>query len=95
MENLKFYNKYLSYLNWKLKEGKITKGAFSLFKISEPEYNRFLKRLENDESFNKKITNIIKSENRENNINEIIKNKKNSPNDDYKNLDDFFDEFDI
>jgi signal transduction histidine kinase len=86
---LEFYKDYITYQQWRLENGKISKGKFSLLKISEPEYLKFIKRLEEEELFNEKVVEIIRVETRDSKINEII-----SSNTD-KEMDNFFDEFDI
>jgi len=89
MTELEFYEDYITYQQWRLENGKISKGKFSLLKISEPEYLKFIKRLEEEELFNEKVVEIIRVETRDSKINEII-----SSNTD-KEMDNFFDEFDI
>jgi len=68
--------------------GQITKGKYSLFKISKSEYDKFIKRLEDDKNFNDKFFKILKSENRDKKIDGIIDS-------DFKKIDDIFDEFDL
>lgn len=92
MKNLEFYEEYLIYLDWRLEEKKINKGKYSLLKISKSEYDKFIKRLESDETFNQKIVEIIRAENREKRIVEIIEEV---PTESSEKLDDFFDEFDL
>lgn len=91
MKNLEFYEEYLIYLDWKLNENKINKGKYSLLKISKSEYDKFIKRLESDETFNEKVVELIRAESRDKKLNQIVDNKD----DDSEKLDDFFDEFDI
>ncbi len=67
------YLKYLSYIEWKLRTHKITNGQYHLFKISESEYNKFANRLENDETFLQKIIKVVKMENRDKRIEDIVK----------------------
>lgn len=93
MKNLEFYEEYLIYLDWRLNEGKINKGKYSLFKISKSEYDKFIKRLESDETFNKKIVEIIRSESRDKKIVEII--EEDTSTERSEKIDDFFDEFDL
>lgn len=98
MKDLEFYEEYLLYLNWRLNENQINKGKFSLLKISKSEYDKFIKRLETDETFNKKIVEMIRAENRDKKLEEIIEEDlfEDSKNmDSSQKLDDFFSEFDI
>jgi hypothetical protein len=88
MKKSEFYEEYLVYLDWRLNEGQITRGKYSLFKISKNEYDKFIKRLENDGNFNDKFIKILKSENRDKKIDDIIDS-------DFKKIDDIFDEFDL
>lgn len=86
MKKLDFYEEYIFYLDWRLSEGQITSGKYSLFKISKSEYDRFIKRLETDELFNEKVINILKSEKRNKKIEKVIDS-------DFKDIDDIFDQF--
>lgn len=98
MKDLEFYEEYLLYLNWRLNENQINKGKFSLLKISKSEYDKFIKRLETDETFNKKIVEMIRAENRDKKLEEIIEEElfDDSKNmDSSEKLDDFFSEFDL
>jgi hypothetical protein len=88
MKELEFYEEYIIYLDWRLNECQITKGKYSLFKISKSEYDKFIKRLENDKNFNDKFIKILKSENRDKKIDDIIDS-------DFKKIDDIFDEFNL
>lgn len=88
MRELDFYEEYMIYLNWRLNENQISKGKHSLFKISKSEYDRFLKRLETDESFNDKFLKLLKSEIRNEKIDNIIEPNSNK-------IDDIFDELDF
>lgn len=96
MKDLEFYEEYLQYLNWRLDEKQINKGKFSLLKISKSEYDKFIKRLEIDETFNKKIVEMIRAENRDKKLEDIIeKNDESIIEDSSEKLDDFFSEFDL
>lgn len=101
MKQLEFYEEYILYLNWRLNENYINKGKFSLLKISKSEYDKFIKRLETDETFNKKIVEMIRAENRDKKLEEIIEEEilfdddKIDDQDSSQKLDDFFSEFDI
>ena len=72
MKNDLEYPYYLTYLNGRLLEGKITKGSFSLLKMSSSSYDDFKYRFENDELFNKKVIEMHKSENRDKKIDDIF-----------------------
>jgi len=95
MKDLEFYEEYLQYLNWRLDEKQINKGKFSLLKISKSEYDKFIKRLEIDETFNKKIVEMIRAENRDKKLEDIIENDESIIEDGSEKLDDFFSEFDL
>lgn len=96
MKDLEFYEEYLQYLNWRLYEKQINKGKHSLLKISKSEYDKFIKRLEMDETFNKKIVEMIRAENRDKKLEDIIeKNDESIIEDGSEKLDDFFSEFDL
>ena len=99
MKDLEFYEEYLLYLNWRLNENQINKGKFSLLKISKSEYDNFIKRLEIDETFNKKIVEMVRAENRDKKLEEIIEEEilfdDNLSEDSSQKLDDFFSEFDL
>ena len=86
MKELEFYPEYIEYLNWRLETKQISKGKFSLLKISKSEYDKFINKLETNENFNKKIISIITSEKRDKVITGIISDNE---------IDDFFDDFDI
>jgi hypothetical protein len=97
MKDLEFYEDFLLYLNWRLSENKINKGKFSLLKISKSEYDNFIKRLETDETFNKKIVEMVRAKNRDKKIEDIIEEEIlfDENDDSSQKLDDFFSEFDI
>lgn len=88
MKELDFYEEYIYYLDWRLNEGQITRGKYSLFKISKSEYDKFINRLETDENFNEKFINILKSEKRNEKIEKVIDSG-------FKDIDDIFDQFDL
>lgn len=96
MKDLEFYEEYLQYLNWRLDEKQINRGKYSLLRISKSEYDKFIKRLEIDETFNKKIVEMIRAENRDKKLEDIIeKNDESIIEDGSEKLDDFFSEFDL
>ena len=76
MKDLEFYEEYLQYLNWRLYEKQINRGKYSLLRISKSEYDKFIKRLEIDETFNKKIVEMIRAENRDKKLENIIEKKR-------------------
>jgi hypothetical protein len=66
------YSYYLTYLNSRLLEGKITKGSLSLLKISSSSYEDFKYRYQNDELFQKRVIEMHRSENRDKKIDDIF-----------------------
>lgn len=72
MKNDEEYSYYLTYLNSRLLEGKITKGSLSLLKISSTSYEDFKYRFENDELFQKRVIEMHRSENRDKKIDDIF-----------------------
>jgi hypothetical protein len=91
IKNDDFYSEYLTYLDWRLNEGQISKGKRSLLKMSKTSFDDFKKKLETDEHFNNKVIQICKSEIRDKKIDEIL--LEDSLNN--KSIDDgFFDDLD-
>lgn len=72
MREDKLYEDYLSYLNWRLHESQISKGKFSLLKISTESFNQFKFNFENDEHFREKIIKIKVSKIRDEKIDDIF-----------------------
>jgi hypothetical protein len=72
MKTDKIYPYYLDYLNDRLSEGKISKGSFSLLKMSSASFEDFKYRFENDELFSKKAIELHKSEIRDKKIDDIF-----------------------
>jgi hypothetical protein len=66
------YPYYLSYLEERLKDGKISKGSFTLLKMSYSSFCDFKFRFENDELFTKKMLELHKSEIRDQKIDDIF-----------------------
>lgn len=103
MKELDFYEEYIFYLDWRLNEGKITRGKYSLFKISKSEYDKFIKRLETDENFNEKFIKLLQSEKRDEKIESIINDEFFEDLEDIEyeqtstisKIDDIFNEFDL
>lgn len=72
MKNEKEYEYYLNYLGNRLNEGKISKGKYSLLKISTSSFEEFKVRFQNDELFSKKIIEMNRSECRDKKIDDIF-----------------------
>lgn len=66
------YSYYIDYLNNKLHEGIISKGSFSLLKMSNSSFEDFKFRFENDELFYHRIVKLHKSEIRDKKIGDIF-----------------------
>lgn len=86
MRNNILYKEYLLYLDNRLNEGEIKRGKYSLLKISKQSFDEFIHKLENDEKFNDKIVEMVRVDQRDKNIDDVIDSEK---------IDDIFDEFDI
>jgi hypothetical protein len=72
MKNEELYPEYLTYLDNKLNESKISKGKYSLLKISRSSFNDFIIRFEKDELFKQSIIELHKSETRDKKIDDIF-----------------------
>jgi hypothetical protein len=72
MKNDELYTEYISYLDWRLNESQISKGKYSLLKISKSSFEDFKKKLENDEYFNNKMIEIVRMESRDKKIDDIF-----------------------
>lgn len=72
MKNDELYLEYKTYLDWRLNKGQINKGKYSLLKMSRTSFEDFKTRLENDETFNDMIIEIMKSEIRDKKIDDIF-----------------------
>jgi hypothetical protein len=72
MKNDELYPEYISYLDWRLNESQISKGKYSLLKISKSSFEDFKKKLENDEYFNNKMIEIVRMESRDKKIDDIF-----------------------
>lgn len=72
MKEDKLYEDYLSYLNYRLNEAEITKGKYSLLKISSESFSSFKFRFENEEHFREKILKIKVSKIRDEKIDDIF-----------------------
>jgi hypothetical protein len=72
MKNEELYPEYSTYLDNKLNESKISRGKYSLLKISRTSFNDFIIRFEKDELFRKSIIELHKSEIRDKKIDDIF-----------------------
>jgi len=72
MKKDEIYPYYIDYLNDRLNEGKISKGSFSLLKMSSDSFEDFKFRFENDELFHDRIVELHKSEMRDKKIDDIF-----------------------
>jgi len=72
MKNDTIYPYYLTYLESRLNEGKISKGSFSLLKISNDSFEDFKFKYENDELFSNRIIKLHTSEIRDQKIDDIF-----------------------
>ena len=72
MKNDTIYPYYLSYLEERLRDGQISKGSFSLLKMSNSPFEDFKFRFENDKLFTSRILELHKSEVRDQKIDDIF-----------------------
>jgi hypothetical protein len=72
MKNDELYLEYVNYLDWRLENKQINKGKYSLLKMSRQSFDDFKIRLENDETFNDMIIELMKTEIRDKKINDIF-----------------------
>lgn len=72
MKDEELYIEYITYLDWKLSESKISKGKWSLMKISRDSFNDFRDRYLNDETFSERILELMKTEIRDKKIDDIF-----------------------
>jgi hypothetical protein len=72
MKNDELYLEYQTYLNWRLNKNQINKGKYSLLKMSKSSFEEFKIRLENDDTFNDVIKEIMKTEIRDKKIDDIF-----------------------
>lgn len=72
MKNEELYKEYLTYLDWRLSEKKINKGKYSLLKMSRQAFEDFKVRIENDETFNDVVIELMKTEIRDKKIDDIF-----------------------
>lgn len=72
MKNDELYLEYATYLDWRLEKSQISKGKYSLLKMSRQSFDDFKNRFENDETFSDMIIEIMKSEIRDKKIDDIF-----------------------
>lgn len=72
MKNDELYLEYKTYLDWRLEKTQISKGKYALLKMSRQSFEDFKNRLENDETFNDMIIEIMKIEIRDKKIDDIF-----------------------
>lgn len=68
----RFYHFYISYLEHKKEQDRISYGALSLLKISESAFNDFVYDYENNPNFRKIIDEIHKKESRDEKIIDLL-----------------------
>lgn len=72
MKNEELYPEYLTYLDNRLLESKITKGEYPLLKMSRMSFDKFINRFENDNWFRESVLELHKSETRDKKIDDIF-----------------------
>jgi hypothetical protein len=72
MKNDELYLEYVTYLDWRLSESQINKGKWSLLKISRQAFDEFKNRFENDETFSDMVIELMKTEIRDQKIDDIF-----------------------
>ncbi len=68
----KIYPYYILYLDARLADNKIGKGAYKLLKMSNSAFIDYKYRFENDELFNERQLELYKSESRDKKIDDIF-----------------------
>lgn len=68
----RFYHFYISYLEHKKEQDRISDGALSLLKISESTFNDFVYDYENNPNFRQIIDDIHKKESRDEKIIDLL-----------------------
>jgi hypothetical protein len=68
----RFYHFYISYLEHKKEQDRISDGSLSLLKISESAFNDFVYDYENNPNFRKIIDEIHKKESRDEKIIDLL-----------------------
>jgi hypothetical protein len=72
MKKDEIYPSYITYLNNRLNENKISKGSFALLKMSRDSFNDFKYKYENDDKFKNQIDDLERSEIRDKRIDDIF-----------------------
>jgi hypothetical protein len=72
MKNDELYLEYVTYLDWRLGNKQISRGKYSLLKMSRQSFDDFKIRLENDETFNDMVIELMKTEIRDKKIDDIF-----------------------
>ena len=72
MKSDEHYPLYVSFLESKIENGKLSKGKFSLLKISQLSFIEFKDKLLSDELFYQKVIKFHKSEQRDKKIDDIF-----------------------
>jgi hypothetical protein len=72
IKNHRFYHLYISYLEYKKEQDRISDGALSLLKISESAFNDFVYDYENNTNFKNIINEIHKKEIRDEKIIDLL-----------------------
>jgi len=72
MKNEELYPEYLTYLDNRLLESKISKGEYFLLKMSRTSFDSFRIKLENEDDFYGRIMKLHTSETRDKKIDDIF-----------------------
>ena len=72
MKNEELYPEYLTYLDNRILESKISRGEYSLLRMSRSSFDSFKLKFETDELFHKSIIGLHKSETRDKKIDDIF-----------------------
>jgi hypothetical protein len=72
MKNHRLYNIFTKYLEYKKFKSSLSEGELKLLKISESYFNEFKTKYEEKEEFKSFIDKIIKSQFRDEKINQIL-----------------------
>jgi hypothetical protein len=72
MKNDELYLEYITYLDWRLENQQISRGKYSLLKMSRSSFDDFTNRINNDETFNDMIIELMKTELRDKKIDDIF-----------------------
>lgn len=72
MKNEELFLEYHTYLDWRLNQNQISKGKYSLLKMSRQSFEQFKIKLVNDPTFNDRIIELMKTEVRDKKIDDIF-----------------------